>query len=334
MTNLEYSVIISELAPLIGKRFEKIYKVESGYRLKIADAQILIQPGVRLHKTRFLEDTQDGDNFVKKVRVELSNSRLAAINQINNDRIVEFQFDNGNLIFEMFAKGNCILVREGIILAAMRNERWADREIRPKAQYNPPKSSVVAGIKDAISDKYVITSLLKLPLGKQYSKEILVRCSIDEKLPGTDLTKKQISCIEAEIEKLKQEKKPFLFLKQGKSVEFGLASFTELAEAERENPESLSIAIDRYYWENKDLGESAQLLKLNRRLDQQQERLLQLGKEELEFKEKGDYIYSNYEEIEKILTDSSGIHIDKLEAHLKRYNAKVNKKEKSIELEL
>ena len=334
MTNLEYSEIVSELAPLIGKHFDKIYKVETGYRLKIADAQILIVPGIRLHKTKYLEDTLDGDNFVKKVRAELANSRLEAINQINNDRIIEFRFSRGNLIFEMFAKGNCILVRERITLAAMKNERWADREIRPKMEYKPPRSSIKTRIKDSISEKYIISSMLKLPLGKQYSLEILARCKIDEKLPGTDLTNKQIDCIEAEIEKMLQEKKPLLYLENGKSVDFGLTSFMELAEAEISNPLSLSEAIDQYYFENKDQADPAQFLKLNKRLISQQERLIQLEREELEFKEKGDYIYSNYEAIEKILTESSTMPLDKLEASLNKYSAKVNKKEKSIALEL
>jgi predicted ribosome quality control (RQC) complex YloA/Tae2 family protein len=334
MTNLEYSYITSELAYLVGKRFDKIYKVESGYRLKIADAQILIQPGVRLHKTKYLEETMEGDNFVKKVRAELANSRLQAIVQINNDRIIEFQFSNGSLIFEMFAKGNCILIREGITIAAMKNERWADREIRPKVEYIPPKPSVAADIKDAISDKYIITSLLRLPLGKQYSKEMLARCGIDEKCPGTKLTGKQLAAIEAEIEKLQEEKKPYLFLQAGKPIEFGLASFSELADSDQESPETLSEAIDRFYFENKDLGEPEQLSKLNRRLTSQQERLEVLKQEEHDLKEKGDFIYAHYEEIESILSDSSQIPLEKLEAHLKKYKAKVNKKEKSIELEL
>jgi len=334
MTNLEYAYILAELSPLTGSRFDKMYKVESGYRLKIADSQILIQPGVRLHQTAFLEEPMEGDNFVKKVRAELDNSRLVEIRQINNDRILEFIFDRGSLVFEMFAKGNCILVQDGIILACMKNERWADREIRPKLEYQPPKSSVAARLMDAVSEKYIITSLLRLPLGKQYSKEILSRCAIDERLPGTSLTKEQLSCIEAEMENIKHESQPHLFLHSGKPVEFGLAAFSEQAGSETLITKTLSQAIDRFYWENREQGESEQLIKLRRRLEQQQGRLEALAIEEAGFKEKGDAIYAHYEEIEKILSDSAKVPLDGLEAHLGRYEAKVDKKEKSVEIEL
>jgi predicted ribosome quality control (RQC) complex YloA/Tae2 family protein len=333
MTNLEYATIIEELQPLVGARFDKIYKVPVGYRLKIANTQILIQPGIRMHATKYIEDTEQADHFVQKVRAELENSKLISISQINKDRIIEFQFSHASLIFEMFAKGNCILVRDGITLSAMRTESWSDRIIRTGDEYQSPKAAVKESFEQALSDKYVIIALLKLPLGKQYAQEILRRCKIDEKTAGDKLKPAQIKCIEKEIESIQTQTKPKLFLESGKPVDFGLTEFSVYQEYESEDQISFSGAVDQFYWLNKE-EKIPKFEKLEKRLSEQQKRLEELLVEEAEFKEKGDYIYSNFEKIQEILTHAGSFDINELEEKLKNYKIKVNKKEKSIELDL
>lgn len=332
MTNLEYAEIVSELQPLVGKRFDKIFKVPEGYRLKIGNVHIIIQPGVRLHPTKYIEEAESPDQFAQKVRAELDNSKLLAVRQVNKDRIVEFEFSRGSLIFEMFAKGNCILVKEGTTVATMREEIWADREIKRRVEYRFPKPSIAKSFRDAISEKYVIISLLKLPLGKEYAQEILARCKIPEKTPGIELSGKQMECIESEIERTFAETSPHLFMKNEKPVDFGLARFSKYAELEITEPKTFSEAPDQFYWLAKEV-KVPELAKLERRLEEQEKRLDELKNDASRLKETGDYLYSNYERFVKILDQAKSIPINELENRLKKYNVKVNKKEKWIDLE-
>jgi predicted ribosome quality control (RQC) complex YloA/Tae2 family protein len=210
----------------------------------------------------------------------------------------------------------------------MREESWSDREIKRKREYKPPKQSVIENLSDAISDKYIISSLMKLPLGKEYAIEILGQCKIDEKTPGGELNKKQIEAIEQNIESMLASMKPYLFVEQKKPIGFGLFPFSEYSDTEQ--TDSLSSAIDNYYWENKEIT-IPKMDKLERRLAEQEERLIDLEKQEKQHKEMGDLIYSNYENLDKLIELGKTHPLDELEKKLK---TKINKKEKSLEIDL
>ena len=109
MSNLEYSFLANELSRLVGKHLSKVRKVsEKVYRVKIGTSEIICEPGVRMHATKYIEPAQK-DRFVEKVEKELDNAKLLSVEQINNDRIIAFNFNLGTLVFEMFGKGNIIL---------------------------------------------------------------------------------------------------------------------------------------------------------------------------------------------------------------------------------
>ena len=91
---------------------------------------------------RYIEEAEANDQLVEKISKELDNARLISLKQINNDRIISFDFEKASLIFEMFGKGNIVLVKDGITVCAYRYESWSDREIKKKNPYKPPKSNV------------------------------------------------------------------------------------------------------------------------------------------------------------------------------------------------
>nr|QNO54432.1 hypothetical protein IPKNHHKO_00006 [Methanosarcinales archaeon ANME-1 ERB7] len=327
MTNLEYSRIVEELQPLVDRHFTKISLAGSAYRMKIGSTSIICEPGVRLHITKYIDKETTLDSFCQKVRKELDNSRLTAVSQVNNDRVILLDFRAGSLYFEMFGKGNIILVQDGKTVSAVKREKWADREIRPGAAYQPPKPSVITELGKALSGKYVAASLMKLPLGKPYVHEILLRARIDEKAPGDKLTKQQVAGLEKELESLKGSLEPLCFYEGDAPVDFSLARLTAYAGARAESLPSLSEAADEYYFRKK-APENPELAKLALRLGKQEERLEKLKAEELEKKGKGDFIYERFQEIEKILETASKAGLEDVEKELAGYKAKINKKEK------
>jgi predicted ribosome quality control (RQC) complex YloA/Tae2 family protein len=328
MSNLEYSFLVSEFGrSLNGKHFGRIRKIgESTYRMKIASSEIICELGVRIHSTKYIEPAES-EKFTEKVEKELDNARLIEIRQINKDRIVSFVFDKGELIFEMFGPGNAIFVKDGNTVCAHKYESWSDRDIKAGSPYKPPKTAPSQALE--ATDKYIIVSLMKLPLGKDYALEALSRVKIDEKASGNSLSGNQILKLEQEISSLVAQARPVAFFKEGKMADYSLASLSAYKGLEMRAFSTLSEAADEYYTHAE--KPNPKMEKLQDRLEKQRERLSQLAIEERAGKEIGDYIYANYQEVEKILALAKAGESEELE---KRYNGKIDKKEKSAEVEL
>jgi len=334
MTALEYSYLIqNELSQIVGKHFDKIYDAgENKFRIKIG-ADITCEVGVRINLSKYIEKTETLSGFSKKMRKELQGSKLLKIYQYNSDRVVVFEFTKGNLIFEMFGKGNVILVREDVTVAALKNESWSDREIKAKKEYKFPKTKTVEELPDQLPERYIISVLMNLPLGKPYSLEILSRCGIDEKKQANELSKKERDCVNNEIEKIKGTLTPCGFYDGENLVDYGLIKFGKYEKLQTRQFNTLSEVIDDYYHQEKK-AESPKLEKLERRLQKQYESLERMKEEEEEKKKTAEYMKENYEKLEEILNAAKKAGINNVESLLKKYNVKVDKKKKEIEIEI
>ena len=336
LTSLEYSFLLNELKKIFGKYFTKVYQVaENKFRFKFGDIEITCEPGVRLNISKYIEQGEgEAKGFVRAIREELENKRVKDVYQQNKDRIIviEFEREELKLIFEMFGKGNIILVKGEETIAAMKEEEWSDRVIKKGEKYNFPKSNVAENIETVISEKYIIVSMMQLPLGKEYAKEALIRCSIDEKKQGSKLTNDEIKCIEKEIHEIVKSAKPYGFYENKELVNYGLTEFKAYEALEKKEFETFSELLEEYYMKQRE-DRNEELEKLQFRLDEQTKKLEEMKNEETEYKKIGDYLYENYEEIEKILNTAKESNSDEIETKLKKYNIKVNKKEKEIEIE-
>lgn len=328
MSNLEYSFLVKELSSaLSGRHFGRIRRIRDGlYRMKIGGAEILCELGVRINLTKYIEEAKEADKFTEKAEKELDNARLIEIRQINNDRIVSFVFDRGELVFEMFKAGNAILVQGGKTTAAVKYESWSDREIKPGTEYRPPKTAPVEKLE--ISDKYIIVSLMKLPLGKEYAIEALARAKINEKAPGNSLSGNRLMELERVMEQIQSEAKPVAFYEGGKMTDYSLANLSRYAALEEKGFPTLSEAADEYYAHAE--KPNPKLEKLLSRLEKQKERLEGLIREESEYRAMGDFIYERYSEIEALLAMAKKGRFPEIE----KMGGKIDRKEKTIEAEL
>jgi len=328
MSNLEYSFMASELSgQLSGKHFSRIRKLsERTYRMKIGNSEILFELGVRLHETMRIEKVEGGDKFTEKVEKELDNARLVKIEQVNNDRIIAFVFDKASFILEMFGEGNAILVRDNNTVCAHRYEAWSDREIKAGAPYKPPKTVPSSSLE--VSDRYIIVSLTKLPLGKDYCIEALARAGIDEKTVGSTLSGNQIMLLEQKITEIRSQARPMGFVKDGKIVDFALARLSRYKGLETTEPKTLSELADAYYADVEQ--PNPKLEKLQERLEKQKERMVELSEEEKRYRATGDHIYANYDKVKEAIDLAASGRFDEIE----KKGGKVDKKDKKIEMEV
>ncbi len=333
MNNLEYSFMAAELArELAGRHFNRIRKIGEGkYRMKVGSSEVLAECATRINITRYIEEGET-DKFTDKLNKELDNARLKAVVQVNNDRILRFDFDSAegglSLVFEMFGEGNIILVNGRMTVCAMRYESWSDREIKAGSEYKPPKTAPSERLE--VSDKYIIVSLMRLPLGKEYALEALSKAGIDEKAQGSSLSGNKLMALENEISAIRAGARPYGFFNaEGKMEDYALALLSCYKGLEARELPSLSEAADEYYAHA--VRPDPRLEKLADRLAKQKERLAALEAEEKELREKGDSVYGHYQQAEEIIALAKSGEFGELES---RYNAKADKKEKSVEVEL
>ncbi|MBI5223029.1 NFACT family protein [Candidatus Micrarchaeota archaeon] len=333
MSSLEYSRIIEELLPkIIGKHFSRIRKIgENAYRIKIGDIEVYFELGVRMNATKYIERIDERESMTDKISKELDNVRLVEIEQPNKDRLIVLKFSNMyQIIFEMFGKGNMILVKEGSCICAHRYEDWSDRSIRAGKEYKFPKSTTAQSIE--YTDKYIIVSLMKLPLGKGYAIEAIERSKIDEKDRGDGLSKEKRAALEENIKNIINENKPRIYMDaEGRPQEFALLKLSKYSKNESTIMEftNLNEAADHFYnnYEKKD----PEVEKLENRLAKQYERRIELETEASEYTKKGDWIYSNYETVEQLIELAKNKKFEEIER--KHKTVQRNMKEKSVELE-
>ncbi|KAJ6779371.1 hypothetical protein PWT90_07934 [Aphanocladium album] len=130
-SSLDVKVIAHELnQSLTSLRVANIYDLSTKILLlKFAKPgtkkQLLIDIGFRCHTTEFARATAGLPSaFVSRLRKVLKTRRLTSVSQIGTDRILEFQFSDGQyrLFLEFFASGNVILTDAELkILALSRN---------------------------------------------------------------------------------------------------------------------------------------------------------------------------------------------------------------------
>lgn len=329
MSTFEYHEIVNDLSKLTGKHFSRMKKIDEGiYRLKIGDFELLCQPGIRIHLTRYIEKTELTDKFVEKITKELNNARVISIKQINEDRLISISFEaEGELVFEMFGEGNIILVKNRKTVCAYRYEKWSDREIKAGVEYRYPKSGTTKTLE--LGDKYIIVAMMKLPLGKEYALEVLARTEINEKTPANQLSAQQIANISAEIEKMVKTPKPRVYIQNEGTIDFSLTDLGKYSNfAQKPGCLSLSEAADEYYANFKAPNPKTEKLKI--RLEKQQVHKNELSEEEKTYRTIGDKIYESYEGIEQAIALAKTGKFEELE----KKGAKINKKERTIEIEL
>lgn len=344
MQNIEYSYIIRELAQLEGKHFSKIYFLgENLYRLKIGDVHIIIQIPLRIGIAKYIVKSEEPTGFVEKIRKELNNQKLLKVYQCDKDRIVALEFEENTLFFEMFAKGNIILVdngkteinKSGKITELLSGGSWKNRTLARNTEYKKPESELIEDLEKTLSEKYLIVCLLKLPLGKEYVKDMLEKCGINEKKTGSELSMDEINCLKNEYNVIHEIQKPYLFLENGKPVDYGLVKFKKYENLEAKEMETLSEAMEEYYASISGPRKNEKMEKLERRLEGQFVMLEKLKTEEKEATEKGDFIYTNYPWVEEIHTIALKLGINNLGGALTKYKIlKIDKEKKEIEVEL
>ncbi|KAM5346556.1 hypothetical protein ACJ41O_009561 [Fusarium nematophilum] len=157
-SSLDVKVIAHELQErLVTLRLSNVYDLSSKILLlKFAKPdnkkQLVIDTGFRCHLTAFARTTAAAPSaFVARLRKFLKTRRLTSVSQVGTDRVLEFQFSDGQyrLFLEFFASGNIILTDADLnilTLARTVSEGEGQEPQRVGLQYSLDNRQNFAGI--------------------------------------------------------------------------------------------------------------------------------------------------------------------------------------------
>ena len=364
LSALDIHYLLKELKFLINSRLDKIYhpsKKELILQFYVSGKgkqQLLINAGNYLYLTSFKSPSQEPSDFCMYLRKKLTNSRLIEINQLGFERILEFKFktkqETFSLIFEMFSKGNIILIKDNKILSAIEYQKWAARIIRPKQAYSYPKKefnfleltqTILKKLLSKTTKESIVTSLaIDLGLGGIYSEEICLLSKINKNKKPSELNDKEITLLFNSFKIIKNKKiEPTIVYENNiikDIVPFKLNLYKDL---KQKSFETFSSALEFFFSQQipaEQLKYQKQIAKTKEIIEKQINHLEELKQQEKLNKEKAELLYKNYKLVKEILEELKEItkkHSwkeikEKLKGH--KLIKEVIPKEKSVVIEL
>jgi len=152
ITSLDLHFLIKELQFLVGSRIDKIYHPSKEellllFNVKDTGKQMLrVMAGKSIFLASIKEDQGSPDGFCMFLRKYLDNAKLTELSQVASERIITFIFEKEKKYFlyvEFFGKGNIIFTDENnVIMNALDQKKWADREIMKGKEYIHPKKEL------------------------------------------------------------------------------------------------------------------------------------------------------------------------------------------------
>lgn len=354
LTNLEVTVLLQELLPLVGARLERVYqtsKTEFSFKFKNnkekQDVTVALPYAIMLTE-KPKQETVEQSNLLILLRKNIENKILSKIEQRNFDRILVFYFGEIKVIIELFNKGNLILTdNEDKIIAIQRIDETKERSLKIGSRYTSPKlnklNPTISSVRDVLNkdwknEKIIVVVTRNVNFPALYMNELLRSRGIDPKTQFGALTEKEKEIIASEIHEFVKniaEKMKVIMRPDGSY----LLTDRDPAIDDKIFP-SLSMLLSEVYSKSKDeekrTTSGLAIEKVRRKLKNQEDRLTQLLKQSEEEKAKGEWIKAHVHEIEEIIKEYKRIKKEgkkeELDSFLIKYKAKVGKH--GIELEI
>ena len=318
ITSLDLSILMNELKELEEGFVQKVYQRGQELTIEIYvpgdEKKRLVVGTDRCFISKYKRDNPERPpGFCMELRKHMG--RADSIEQRGFDRILEIESGDKKFIAEMFGKGNFILLDDGKIIGALREQEWADRAIRVGEEYEYPEPTEdPREVDDYFSlmdeDSEVVREIAaKLSFGGTYAEELCYRADIDKNTSIGELSKGEKDRIRDEIDRIldQEDIEPVLYTDElpERAAPFPLQQYEDL---EKEEIDSFSEALDEYYYrrtrqkKEKEKEEAFQekLQGLEAQKEQQERKMQGLQKSSDQNREKAEKIYENYQLLQKI----------------------------------
>ncbi|NPA76412.1 MAG: hypothetical protein GXN93_01505 [Candidatus Diapherotrites archaeon] len=253
LTNYDVHVLARELAP---KRFSKIVRISGGYKIKLVGAPDLLYLPPLLIPTQYVISADRPDNLAIISRKRLGNRRITSVSQLNFDRILRFDTEDGSIVLELFGDGNVILTNaDGVITYALHERDWRDRSVRRGVLYTPPPAPHINPsisydeFAQIFTAKDAVRSLVRAGVPPVFAEDVCASAGVDKQTPVHDLTGDQIRALyDALLDQFTRLEHPDpVVVRQGSEVvdilPFPVAKYSD-GDYELDHYSTLSEALD------------------------------------------------------------------------------------------
>jgi predicted ribosome quality control (RQC) complex YloA/Tae2 family protein len=350
LADVEYFHLCKELNErLINSRINKIYQVgKESFKINFNTSSdvgegkltmIISLPDYLTITNKTILTPQKPSVFVMNLRKYLDNSRVISIEQPALERILIFnlyaQGKEMKLIFEMFSKGNILLIdSEGKILFTFRKEIWKDREIKKGLDYVLPSSKkscfdLSKEDFDLNGKKNIMSAILsKVSLAPKYLENIILSEGEDPK--SESINEDSIKKIISKVNELKEKDKFYTYDKE--------LSLIKLNKENEKEFEKITEAID-YCYDLSNPNEKVQKTKSDKVEEHIKKQLVEHKKELESSIKKAEFIYENYNKVEYVLRYvnsliEKGMSEKEINDVLEKSNMKVDLKEKKVKIKV
>ncbi len=325
LSSFDLKALVAEWQGLVGGHIDKAYQKgdEVILRLNIPGrekAELYTKSGHWLCLHEVEEKPETPPAFAQTLRRLVGNARITAVEQRGFDRIAVVTVEHGSeslrIIFELFGKGNLIVVRGDTTLACLYPASYKDRLVRPNEPYAFPPAGVDpleldrAGFVKAIREaKGQVVRMLAsvLNLGGQYAEELCLRAGVDKDTKVKDLADAQIDALYTALNNVtvavEQERRPAVLSKDGRAIDATPIELLQHAGADREEFPTFNEALSRYLAvaEPEAAVADEATSKYERRIAQQDETLKALREEIVRYEAQALFLYGHYAVFDELL---------------------------------
>lgn len=332
LSSFDVTAVVAELQQRVGWHVDKVYHPRWDHLILSVRGAGEGKEFLHFHVGRWLfmskrarEMPQQPSDFAMMLRKRVTNARIAGVRQQGFDRIVVLTLEKEEtfeLVLEMFADGNVILVKDGAIVQPLTSHTWKHRDVKAKREFSfpppvPDPREMDAGaflevLRSSDSD-LVRTLATKLNVGGRYSEELCARTGTAPSERAAGLGEAQAEALLGEVRAMMAEAassaKGYVVTKGGVPedvVPFRMRTY-EAMEAQEFG--SFSEAVEEYVSrkpaakKEKPKEDVKELDKLKRRAAQQEAAVVKLQDEAREAQLAGDDLFAHYPEVQKAISE-------------------------------
>ncbi len=268
LTSFDLMALVAEWQGLVGGYVDKVYQERDEVLLRIhvpgtERRELYCKAGKWLVLHAPEERPESLPVFATALRKALDNARITAIGQRGFDRVAVFTLDRGGppyeLVFEMFGKGNVILVQGGSAVASMRVQSFRGRQIKAGVAYDFPPAGTNPldldrdGFRKALKGGKgpVVKNLASaMNLGGTYAEELCLRAGVAKDAPASGLGDADLDALFTALNNVvvavERERRPAMILQDGKAVDAAPTDLALHAGLERREFPSFNEALSAY----------------------------------------------------------------------------------------
>ncbi|MBI4146556.1 NFACT family protein [Candidatus Woesearchaeota archaeon] len=314
LASIELMYLVEELQKLVGSRVDKIYQPDGFlfqlHKTGMGKVLLKIEKNA-LYLAATKPEMEESKGLTGVLRKHLEGKKLASLEQLDSERIVKLTFttqkDTYYLYVELFANGNVVLTdKEGIVLAAVEERAWKDREIRRGQPYKrPPTRKNVFQLtkEDFESTQPLGKHIATLGFGKTYAEELCKRANIDQQETKPD---KKLAALFKEYQKVLNEKAEANVYPDGEITPIQLASkengkaYKTFSQALEENLGN-TAALQKLTKKAQKI--QAEKERINKAIEIQEKSAKQAEEDTIKYQRAGELVYEHYQELKTLLDE-------------------------------